>query len=422
MARVRCWQVFWLIWFCWGLSPVSVWGAGFAVLQQGTAAMAQGNAFVAQADDASAIFYNPAGLLQLTRPTVYFNTVLSSTSRHYDGPGGYYATARHKIFAIPSFYAVYPLSDRWVAGLGLFTPFGLGTEWPSTWAGRYLITLSKLQTYNLNPVLAVKLHERLSFAAGFNVLWSRAKIARRVINPLAPFNPAADLKMEFDGDGAGFGFNLGLLWEPWEAVKFGVHYRSAIAVRHRGDYKFTGLNAVGGAAEVEFPPSVTFGASCARLKPFTFEVDVTWTGWSTYDSLDLYLDRQVPGPIPGTFTNFFSQNKDWRDAWAFRFGVNYELRPGWKLRAGYIYDLTPVPASTFEPSLPDANRHIFTFGGDIQLKRFTLGLAYNYIRGENRSKANTIATNGVPLPAPAQANGKYKSDNHSLGLSLAYSF
>ena len=84
--------------------------------------------------------------------------------------------------------------------------------------------------------------------------------------------------------------------------------------------------------------------------------------------------------------------------------------------------MTPVPNSTFDPTVPDANRHIFTLGGDMQISRFTLGFAYNFIVSENRSKANTLAINGVPLPPAFQANGKYKGDNHSLGFSLACKF
>ncbi len=153
--------------------------AGFAILQQGTAAMAQGNAFVAQADDPSAIFYNPAGLTQLKRPEIYFNSVLTTTNRTYTSPVGEYTTAKHDIFSIPAFYVSYPVHERVVLGLGYFSPFGLGTTWPPEWAGRYLSTMSRLQTYNVNPVVAVKLLENLSVAAGFDVLWSRVRIERK---------------------------------------------------------------------------------------------------------------------------------------------------------------------------------------------------------------------------------------------------
>ena len=54
-----------------------------------------------------------------------------------------------------------------------------------------------------------------------------------------------------------------------------------------------------------------------------------------------------------------------------------------KLRAGYIYDLTPVPDASFDPQVPDANRHIFTVGQDLKIWRFTLGIAYNYILSES---------------------------------------
>ena len=55
--------------------------AGFALVQQGTAAMGQGNAFVAEANDASAIFYNPAGLNQIKRAQVYQGSFFNSPDK-----------------------------------------------------------------------------------------------------------------------------------------------------------------------------------------------------------------------------------------------------------------------------------------------------------------------------------------------------
>lgn len=415
---------FWVCWLAVFLVVGSASGAaaaGFAVLQQGTAAMAQGNAFVAQADDPSAIFYNPAGLMQLKQPEVYFNSVFSSTNRTYSSAEGSSATAKHEIFNIPAFYGTLPVHERVVLGLGFFMPFGLGTTWPPQWAGKFLTTMSKLQTININPVVAVKVLDNLSVAAGFDVLYSKVNIQRRSLR-MVVFPILTEIKNDFEGDGIGFGYNLGLLYEPIEGVKFGASYRSEIKVNHRGDLKVSSLDPVGGQSNVVFPPSVTWGVAYSRLKPFVFECDVTWTGWSTYKSLNLNLDHPIPGTLPGTTLFTICQEKNWNDAWAFRFGGNYEIKPGMKARIGYIYDLTPVPSSTFDPTVPDSNRHIFTLGGDTQISRFTLGFAYNYILSENRSKANMLAINGVTLPVAWQANGKYKSDNHSLGFSLSCKF
>jgi long-chain fatty acid transport protein len=127
-----------------------------------------------------------------------------------------------------------------------------------------------------------------------------------------------------------------------------------------------------------------------------------------------------PIPVNGVSTTVITTPEKWHDAWAFRFGVNYEIIKGLKLRAGYIYDLTPVPDDTFDPQVPDANRHIFTVGGDLEYKRVTLGIAYNYILQESRNKDNAITFNGVP--APLQADGRYNSDTQSLALSLAFHF
>jgi long-chain fatty acid transport protein len=110
----------------------------------------------------------------------------------------------------------------------------------------------------------------------------------------------------------------------------------------------------------------------------------------------------------------------WHDAWAFRFGVNYAITEGIKLRAGYIYDMTPVPNDTFDPQVPDANRHIFTVGGDLKYKSFTLGIAYNYILQEGRDKSSDMTFNAVP--APLQADGRYNSSTQSLAFSAAYHF
>ena len=358
-------------------------------------------------------FYNPAGLMQLKRPEIYFNTVFSSTNRTYTSPAGQYTTAKHEIFMIPAIYGVLPVHERVVLGLGFFSPFGLGTTWPPEWAGRYLTTMSKLQTFNLNPVVAVKLLDNLSVAAGLDVLWSKVQIQRRTFQNRAVL--LTELKSDFEGDGFGFGYNLGLLYEPVEGVKLGASYRSEIKVTHSGDLKVSIVDPVGGEADVVFPPSVTWGMAYSRIKPFVFEFDVTWTGWSTYNNLKLNLK---PVRLPRDNNSRSNRKKTGTMPGPSDLGVTTKLRPGMKARVGYIYDMTPVPNSTFDPTVPDANRHIFTLGGDMQISRFTLGFAYNFIVSENRSKANNLAINGVPLPPAYQANGKYKGDNHSLGLSL----
>jgi long-chain fatty acid transport protein len=398
-------------------------GAGFALIQQGTAAMAQGNAFVAEADDPSAIFYNPAGLNQLKGPQVYVATFFNYPNREFHGSDGDFSGTRPRLYESGSFYLVYPTNDRVALGLGYFTPFGLGTDWPASWTGRYITTYSRLKTYNVNPVISVKLTKNLSIAGGVDFLWSDVRLRRNL--PVIPF---VDGKSDISGSGMGIGANFGALYEPLQGVKLGVSYRSHIFVEHQGELQLSlpafvqGVpRTVDGSANLVFPPSVTFGVSVNRFPPFTFNVDATWTGWSTYKNLEVKLSQAIP--VSGRLASSIITERNWHDAWALRFGANWQARENLKIRAGYTFDMTPVPDSTLEPQMPDSNRHIFAVGGDLKVfRRLTLGIAYNFILNEDRNKDNLIAFNGVPLPQAAQVNGKYQSTTHSLGLSSRFEF
>ena len=405
---------------CWCTS--SAWASGFALMQQGTAAMGQGNAFVAEANDASAIFYNPAGLNQIKRAQVYQGTIFNYPDREFSG-GGQDSQTNHRFYRSLSAYVALPVHDRVALGLGFFSPFGLGTVWPPTWAGRYITTFSSLQTFNLNPVVSVKVLENLSVAGGLDVLWSKVRLKRKT-PVVVRGRTFPDGELEFRGEGSGVGYNFGLLYEPLTGVKLGVAYRSQIKVNHGGGLIVslptqlgTGPSSAGEGA-ITFPQSLTMGISYSRFKPFTFEFDTTWTGWSAYSKSKLNLDTAIA--VNGIPATTITTPKDWHDTWAFRFGANYEVNERMKVRAGYIYDLTPVPDSSFDPQVPDSNRHIFTVGGDLKIWRFTLGIAYNYVLSESRTKNNTIVVNGVP--AALQANGRYNSDAHSLGLSWLFQF
>ncbi len=174
------WQGYAFVWLVLVVMPIWCWctstahGAGFALIQQGTAAMGQGNAFVADASDPSAIFYNPAGLNQMKRAQVYVGSFLNYPDRNFSG-GGEDSQTNHRLYKSLTTYIAIPVHDRVALGIGFFSPFGMGTAWPSTWAGRYLTTYSSLKTYTLNPAISVKVLDNLSVAGGVDFLWSKVQ-------------------------------------------------------------------------------------------------------------------------------------------------------------------------------------------------------------------------------------------------------
>jgi long-subunit fatty acid transport protein len=90
-------------------------------------------------------------------------------------------------------------------------------------------------------------------------LWSDVRLRRNI--PVLP-SPLIDGKSDLSGAGSGIGANFGLLYEPFQGVKFGLSYRSQVFVHHTGELQLS-LPAfvrgvprnVDGAADIVFPPS-----------------------------------------------------------------------------------------------------------------------------------------------------------------------
>jgi long-chain fatty acid transport protein len=380
--------------------------------------MAQGNAFVAQADDPSAVFFNPAGINQLRGTQIYIGaTAIAPRAEYKDSLGTKTRTESH-VYLPPQFYLTHQLTTDLAVGLGVFSPFGLGTKWDASWAGRYLATSSDLETLNINPVLSWKASEKLSVAGGVNVMRAEADLRRR-LNLSAFGLPDGDRL--FKGADYGYGYNLGLIYQLTPTTNIGLSYRSEVRVKIDGDAEFSVPPAIanlfpnGGAhSRFVFPPSLFAGIAYKGLAPWVFECDLTWTGWSTFEELRVDLGKPVLGKSAAV------QPRNWNDVFAYRFGVNYRWDEAITIRAGYIFDESPVPDETMDPSIPDADRHIFCLGGDYRVKDFTIGIAYNYILGEKRDKNNNIGSD--ILPGDNRANGEYQQTSHSLAVSISYSF
>jgi len=401
------------------LSASISFGAGFAILQQGTTPMAQGNAFTAQADDPTAIFFNPAGISQLSGTNIYIGQTIIFPKVEYE-TDHYSEETIKKVHIVPQIYITYQLTNDIHLGLGIFSPFGLSTPWDEDWAGRYLSTYSNLETYNINPNLCYK-WKNISFSMGVNFLNADLELKKKIFLGSFP-----EGKQKLTGDAWGIGYNFGLLYKFDEKIQVGLSYRSPIWLdfdnsKARFDVPklmSSFFKTTSGSGSLELPPSVNAGLSYSPTKSLAVEFDITWTGWSTYDEMDLKFDSPI-GP-PGRALNRYIQPKKWEDVFAYRVGLRYGFSPAATLRLGFIYDKTPVPDETLDPQLPDADKMIYTAGLEYKWSnRLITGIAYNYINGRGRTKDNDVPP---LLPESLRANGKYEQSVHSLGLSINYQF
>jgi len=405
-----------------GGAVATVHASGYAVFTHGASALGQGNAVTAHATDPSTIFYNPALMNKLNGTQVQIGTTAIFSSREYESslPGG--TPASNDSTHFPStFYATHMLNDKVSIGLGVFNPFGLGTEWDETWDGRYLATKSELTTFNINPNISVQVTPSLAVAVGLDVILLDASLEKKLpaaaLGIPSPFD-ALDVNQKFKGDGEGIGFNVAVAYDVCDHLSLGASYRSEVKVDVSGDATLSnpalaafGLPAtVGGSADITLPPQFTAAVAYKGLDKLVLEAGLRWEGWSKFKELAIHTDGNPPSVTP----------RDWKDSWGLNAGGRYQVDETVALLAGYVYGDSPVPDSTFDPTIPDAKTHVFCAGTDLNFHPFIVAASYGYQLYESRTKNNAI--DSVVQTPTSSANGKYKTDAHLVALSLGYKF
>lgn len=391
--------------------------AGFTIYSQDATATAMGNCFTAIADNASAVFYNPAGMNQLegTQLRSGFHLVFPNTSFR-GAESGERTDMETDFSALMMGYFTHKINDKVSIGGGIFTPFGMVTEWPSDWEGATVSYYSKMRTFCVNPAVSVQVHPRLSLAVGVDYVYADFKI-RRAIDPNQMIGLPLGIplgKITLDGSDYAWGYNLGLLFHINDRWKLGIAYRSKLKFEFDGHAHYRlppFLQALYPPTDIsprmELPPTVSVQVSARLWEKWTFATGVLWTGWSVYDKLAPKFRNNLLVP-----PSMRSSPQDWRDVLAFQFGVQYQLNPTWILRGGYIFDQSPVPEHTLNPMVPDSDAHLFSFGIGYTRNRFTIDMASMILFFEDRHTRRNI--DGL--------NGKYTSTTVTFLMSFGYSF
>lgn len=389
-----------------GLLPMQALALGIRIPDQDPYATARGNAFVATADNPSAIYYNPAGITQFQGHNIRAGVYAISLNSQYSAPAGSRVETKDKIQAVPQLYYTFSPANIPVAfGLGVYAPYGLGLEWPENSGFRSLATKGRITYLTLNPVFAWKAHSTFSIAAGPTFNLADAELRRGIIAPGDQF--------KFTGDGTDVGFNAGLQWRPHEQHSIGLSYRGSTTVDLRGktDTRSTVFFIPSGSetasARFRFPQHLIAGWSYRPTPAWNFEFNADWTDW---DHLDTVTIKQASGDL--------SQPFNWRSSLFYEWGATRFFSHGWRASAGYIYSENSVPDGSFNPIVPDSDRHIFSAGIGGQHKSFNWDAAYQFAYGPPR---NVL---GSPPSAftGESADGRYRFTSHAFTISLQYQF
>jgi long-chain fatty acid transport protein len=396
--------------------------AGFRLPEAGVKAMGMGFAFTAQADDPSAIYFNPAGLTQLKGQNVMVGGTyvrenggeFTGTTPISAGPG---ETQKDLNFFIPNAYYTRTTNNGYVAyGIGIFAPFGLGQEYKDRNSSifRNQITKIDLQTVVVNPTIAFKIDEILSVGFGIDWMYGKAELAK---TPVVP-GVGNLYNLDLEGDGDAWGYNFGLLLKPSPNLRIGANYRSPFTLKIKnGDVTISNTNplyggvpALGtapsdtkGSATISMPATFALGAAYTAGK-LTLEADADWTFWHSFRSLPITIQDQV--------LTLFSTDapKRWKDVVALRLGAEYRVTDPLALRAGFAYDPSPVPADTMGPELPDADRFNYMVGAGYKIANWTIDGAFMYVDKKDRTVTNP------------QFSGTWTGDAWLVGMDVGYHF
>jgi long-chain fatty acid transport protein len=400
------------------LTSNSLFASAFALYTSGASELALCDSAIAHTEGSASNFWNPALLPELDGTQLEIGTIFLRPSVEFSSDlTGKETSLETNTFFPSTIFISHKINERFSAGFGLNSTFGLGTEWPDDWEGRYIATNSELQTFNFNPNIAWKLSEKLVVAIGFNILLGEATLEQK-IDPFFLLLPSPDGNSKLKADGNGYGYDVGILYKFSEELAFGMSYRSGIKLELDGDIKWSqaGISIVdtGVKSDLELPAQLFGGISCKMYDRILVEIGGKWENWSSYKHLKLKADQPI---FFGS--NIFTVQKDWHDVYSFNVGVKYMLGPDLTLLAGFSHEENPIPSETFDPSIPCSDKNWYSFGIRKSLGNFKIMISYLYDKYESRYKNNNVAGLSV---SGMTANGKYSQDIHMAGLSLSYSF
>lgn len=406
-------------------APRSGFAAGFEFFEQGSKAKGMAGAFVAQADDPTAIFYNIGGLaLADGKKAALGLTVNTLNESLYQGlsPGIGAGTAaeQDEYMALqPHVYLALPMGPSLKVGVGIYSPFFHDASWIDlgSFAGREISTGSELVVYDLNPSVAYALTPKLG--VGFGLVYRTSELSqRRRVFADNPFTGEAQdvATVEVASDFSdGLGWNAGILHKLSDRFSWGFAYRSGFGIDYTGVGRLTQIltgnpqldelfaatlpfdQDLATSSSIDFPESATFGVAYGLTKAILLEADVHWTGWSGIDRLLIdfptlpLADQEI--------------RLDFDDALSLRFGFQYTTATGTHFRAGFAIDETPQPDSTVGALIADGNRTLLAVG----FGKDPLDVAFSWVDVEQR-----IITNQVD-----GLNGNYRSSAWMLGLTIS---
>lgn len=328
---------------------------------------------------ADSAFTNPAGMtgvdhdvivggFQLVLPKIEFDPDIAEAGGSDGGNAG-------NIAAIPSFFAVKKLNDRWRAGFSVTAPLGGGMNYGDNFVGRYGAQRVELQGAALSPSLGYKVNGRLSVGAGVSAVYTLFNETIAINNP----GPLPDSKVKIENmDDWGLQPFAGMTIQATDRLLLGAVYRAKADVDLKGDLNFRNWqlptprpSADTAKLKWDYPQLVEVGMSYELNGEWQVAANADWEDWSEFSDNFLFVEG-------GTLNPNAAIDREWKDTWHAGIAVIHKKgRRAYSM--GLSYDSSPVSDGKRTIDLPM----------DEQLK-VSAGMASDPVKGLDYSLGATL--------------------------------
>jgi len=461
--------------------------SGFKLNEQSASGV--GTAYAGRAavvEDASTVYYNPAGMSKLTRPEIsvggaYINIDAEFSNGERINPAGTSSKYETGVYdhggslipasSIPFVYYAHPINEKFALGFGIFVPFGAHTEYSDTALSGGFAGETKLTTIDFQPAFSYKINDTLAIGGGLDIVYAKGTLSKQL--DLIPYVPAGvghplesvlnkdeykgyENTFSVEGDDVGFGWNLGLMWDITPETTLGVTYRSQVKFTLEGDAEFVHQNGKDGSGVKVFsqdllvanpasggimtisevpkqsakvpltgPQNATISLAHRFTDKFQLQGGITWTDWSSFKYFDVIgTESGVISELTGLGDNYIGHIVEkWSDSYAYAIGGTYTLNNQWLFRAGFAYDEAPVNKNHRTARVPDNDRKWLTAGARYTVNQdMSFDLGLAYLIMSDFSMSEFNYDLNDQKIEPEKISGDYSMDAFGISAQMNYRF
>jgi len=382
-------------------TPATVMAGGFSLNEQSAATSGYANAgAAAHAEDASTVFFNPAGMSKLSGTNVSVGAsyldidaeAKGDTQKTYNRldveiegeEGGDIADPA----ILPSLFVAHEVNDSIDVGFALHAPYGLAADYDDDFEGKYFADKTELSVISFSPSISASNGKGFSMGAGINIMYAEGRLSRyqdlspQVYAQCAPgctpeqATAAAEAGdapyADVEGDDVAVNFRVGFLYDLSNQTQIGLTYQTATEFELEGDITVSGLpqgpdtRKEDAYVPLNIPESATLGLSHQLTDTVTLLAGATYARWSRFEELDVYSKEGNNGEVAALLQKSGDEplthvTEEWKNTWQFNVGGIWQATPAWQLKAGYAYDESPVD-DYVTARIPSQDRHWLALG------------------------------------------------------------